>query len=298
MGKHISALSKNGEVIAYVADSTDIVYRAEQIHQTSATTTAALGRLLTAASLMSSQLKGEKDSITLSLKGNGPAGTLIAVSDSKGNVRGCMDNPIVEIPRSEHGKLDVAGAVGKEGYLYVMKDLGLKEPYIGQTPIVSGEIAEDITHYYAASEQTPTVCALGVLVNTDLTVLSAGGFLVQLMPGASEQSIETLEKNVQKIPSVTQMLSEGKTAQDIAMILLDGLDPEILQVKDVEYRCDCTQSRVEKALLTLGREELLTMADEDPVTEVKCHFCPKIFHFTPDELRLLVSGADKTDGDI
>ena len=290
MGKHISALSKNGEVIAYVADTTDIVYRAEQIHQTSAAATAAIGRLLTAASLMASQLKADKDSITLRLKGNGPAGTLIAVSDSEGNVRGCIDNPIVELPLNEHGKLDVAGAVGKDGYLFVMKDLGMKEPYIGQTPIISGEIAEDVTHYYAASEQTPTVCALGVLVNTDLTVLSAGGFLVQLMPGASEQSIETLEKNIQNIPSVTQMLSDGKTAQEIAMILLEGLDPEILQTKDIEYRCDCNSDRVEKALLTLGREELLAMADEDPVTEVKCHFCPKVYNFHPDELRLLVSG--------
>ena len=288
MGKHISALSKNGEVVAYVADTTDIVYRAEQIHKTSATVTAALGRLLTAASLMSSQLKGEKNSITLRLKGNGPCGTLLAVSDSGGNVRGCVDNPIVEIPLNERGKLDVAGAVGKEGYLFVMKDLGLKEPYIGQTPIVSGEVAEDITYYYATSEQIPTVCALGVLVNTDLTVLNAGGFLVQLMPGADEQSIEILEKNIRDMPSITQILSGGKTAQEIAMVLLEGLEPGILQTKEVEYRCDCTQGRVEKALLTLGSAELLAMADEDPATEVKCHFCPKVFHFCPDYLRLLV----------
>ncbi len=287
MGKYIRALAKVDDVVCYAVDTTDIVARAEQIHVTSATATAALGRLLTAACLMGSQMKGEKDSLTLRLNGKGPAGSLIAVSDSQGNVRGYVENPVVEIPLNQYGKLDVAGAVGKDGSLYVMRDLGFGEPYIGQTPIVSGEIAEDITHYYAASEQIPTVCALGVLVNPELTVKSAGGILVQLLPGAGEETIAKLEENINALPPVTQMLSEGKTPEDMANLVLAGFEPEIVERRTVSYLCNCTRERVEKALLSLGREELENMAAEQPVTEVDCHFCPKKYRFSPEEIRKL-----------
>lgn len=287
MGKSISALAKDGSVVCYAIDSTDIVYRAEQIHKTSATVTAALGRLLTAASLMGSLLKGEEDSLTLRLKGDGPVDTVIAVSDSSGNVRGYVGNPIVEIPLNQYGKLDVAGAVGKTGSLFVMRDFGTGEPYIGQTQIVSGEIAEDITHYYAASEQTPTVCALGVLVDTDLTVISAGGFLVQLLPGAPDETIDQLEKTLDTIPPVTKLLAAGHTPEQIACMVLDGFEPQIINSFDAQYICNCSRHRVVRALLSLGKAELLQMAEEQPVTEADCHFCNKKYRFNKNELREL-----------
>jgi len=287
MGSYVHAISADGNVMCQAVDSTDIVAQAERIHVTSATVTAALGRLLTAASLMGSQLKGEEDSLTLRINADGPIGALIAVSDSSGNVRGYVENPVVEIPLNQYGKLDVAGAVGRQGNLFVMRDLGMREPYIGQTPIVSGEIAEDITHYYAASEQTPTVCALGVLVNTDLTVISAGGFLLQLLPGAPEEIIEQVEAAVNGMPPVTKMLAEGSTPQDIVRKALDGFSPAILEERRVAYQCNCSRERVERALISIGREELCKMAGEQPVTEVDCHFCIKKYRFSPIELRAL-----------
>lgn len=287
MGKIISAIAADGSAVCWAIDSTDIVYRAEQLHRTSATVTAALGRLLTAASLMGSQLKGGSDSLTLRLKGDGPAGSVIAVSDSDGNVRGYAENPVVEIPPNQYGKLDVAGAVGKTGSLYVMKDVGAAEPYIGHTPIVSGEIAEDITNYYALSEQIPTVCALGVLVNTDLTVIASGGFIVQLLPGAPDETIDRLESTIKSLPPITRLLSEGETPEQVAFRVLDGFEPDIVGEFPVEYCCGCTRERVERALVSLGREELDKMAGEEPVTEVDCHFCNKKYRFNPAELRKL-----------
>jgi len=302
MDNYISAMTKPGDVICYVIDSTGIAARAERIHRTSGAVTAALGRLLTAASLMGGRLKGEKDSLTIQLKGNGPAGSFLAAAEPSGNVRGYVQNPVVELPLNRHGKLDVAGVVGKEGYLHIVRDFGYGEPYIGNTPIISGEIAEDITHYYATSEQIPTVCALGVLVNTDLTVLKAGGFLVQLLPGAKEGVIGRLENNVNAMPPITQILGEGKSPDYIAGMLLDGFEYDILERRTAQYRCDCSRERVERALITLGTGDLADMAEEQPVTKVECHFCPKIYRFSPDEIRSLVSrgqdgskiGASKT----
>jgi molecular chaperone Hsp33 len=288
MGVIVTAITKDGGAFCHAIDSTDICNRAESIHRTSATVTAALGRLLTASSLMGAMLKEEKASLTLRLQGDGPAGSIIAVSDSHGNVRGYVQNPVVEIPLNDKGKLDVAGAVGKNGNLFVMKDFGYGEPYIGQIPIVSGEIAEDITHYYAVSEQIPTVCALGVLVAPDLKVMAAGGFIAQLLPGAGDDVIDALESNVMGLPAITAMLRDGLTAQDIAQRVLAGMEPEILDSTKVEYRCNCTRERVERALITLGREELEAMAAEKPVTEVDCHFCNKKYRFRPAELRALI----------
>ncbi len=294
MGKLVRAISEDGSAVAIAIDSTDIVSRIERIHRTSAVVTAALGRLTTAASMMGTQLKGEKDSLTLRMNGGGEAGTLIAVADSRGNVKSYVGNPVVELPLNQYGKLDVSGAVGKDGYLQVVKDLGLKEPYVGQVPIQSGEIAEDITRYFAVSEQVPTVCSLGVLVNPDLTVRAAGGFLVQLLPFADEGCIETLEKNVNGFAPISQLIDEGKTPEQIAMALLEGLNPNVLDETETAYICDCSRERVEKALISLGREELSTMIEEDGKAEVGCHFCNKKYRFNREELEeLLQKAVDK-----
>ena len=291
MGKIVRTISADGSVMACAIDTTDVVSKIEQIHQTSAVVTAALGRLTTAAAIMGCMLKGENESVTLRMKGNGPAGSLIAVSNSHCEVKAYVENPIVELPLNAHGKLDVAGAVGTDGFLSVIKDLGLKEPYIGQTPIVSGEIAEDITQYYAVSEQTPTVCGLGVLVNPDLTVCSAGGHLVQLLPFADENCIHVLEENIEKLPAVSTMFKNGMTPEEICMQLLEGLEPNLLDEQQAVYRCDCSKTRVEKALISLGKQELADMRDELPETEVKCHFCNKAYHFSRADLTELLKQA-------
>ena len=293
MARLTRALSADGSVMAMAIDSTDIAGRIEQIHKTSAVVTAATGRLVTAASMMGCLLKGENDTLTLRLSGGGPVGSIIAVADSNGNVKAYPANPVVELPLNNKGKLDVAGAVGTDGYLSVIRDLGLKEPYIGQTPIVSGEIAEDITNYYAVSEQVPTVCALGVLVNPDLTVKAAGGFLVQLLPFADEKAIETIEQNINGIKPVSTMIDEGMTPPDICKLLLSGLQPEILEERMPVYRCDCSKERVERALLSMGREQLNELIKEDHGTEVCCHFCEKKYRYTEDELKRLLDSASQ-----
>ena len=287
MGKIVRCISKDGSVFAVAVDATDLAARAEQIHKTSAVVTAALGRLLSAASMMGYLLKGEEDSVTLRVKGDGPAGAVIAAADSSGNVRGYVGNPVVELPLNEKGKLDVGGAVGKNGALYVMKDLGLKEPYIGSVPLLSGELAEEVTSYYAVSEQVPTVCSLGVLVNPDLTVRAAGGFLVQLLPFAPEEAVEKVEKAVAAIPPVTKLLDGGASPEDICRRALDGFEVELLEEAPVEYRCDCSREKVLRALVSLGKEELEEMAAE-PETEVTCHFCDAAYRFSEDELRALL----------
>ncbi len=287
MGKLIRCITSNGQVMATAVDTTDIVARAEGIHSSSAVVTAALGRLLTAASMMGNMLKGKDNSITLRVAGDGPAGSLIAVSDFNGDVRGYVTNPIVELPLNEKGKLDVGGAVGKNGSLYVIKDLGLREPYNGSVPLVSGEIAEDITAYYALSEQTPTVCALGVLVNPDLTVNVAGGYIIQLLPAAEDATIDKLEDGIRDIQSVTQMLSLGMTPEDILRRALKNFEVEVLYSQDIEYKCNCSRDRVEQALISMGRAELTDMAREMENAEIKCHFCDKIYNFSRSELEKL-----------
>lgn len=293
MARLTRALSADGSVMAMAIDSTDMVERIEQIHETSAVVTAATGRLATAASMMGCLLKGEGDTLTLRLNGGGPVGSIIAVADSKGNVKAYPANPVVELPLNQKGKLDVAGAVGTDGYLSVIRDLGLKEPYVGQTPIVSGEIAEDITHYYAVSEQVPTVCALGVLVNPDLTVRAAGGFLVQLLPFAEEKAIGIIEQNINGIQPVSAMIDGGMTPPDICKLLLSGLEPEILEERMPAYRCDCSKQRVERALLSMGRAQLEELINEDHGAEVSCHFCEKKYRYTEEELRQLLHNASK-----
>lgn len=287
MGKLVRTITSDGLVMATAVDTTDVVATAEQIHGTSAVATAALGRLLTAASMMGNMLKDEESSITLRVAGDGPLGSVVAVSDNMGNVRGYVTNHIVELPLNSKGKLDVGGAVGK-GNLFILKDLAMKEPYNGCIPLVSGEIAEYITSYYATSEQIPTVCALGVLVNPDLTVKSAGGFIIQLLPAAGDDTAELVEKGLVDLPSVTNMLSLGMTPLDMIKLALKEFEVEELYSEEVEYRCNCSEERVKSALVSLGNKELEDMSKEMPDIEVKCHFCDKVYKFSPDEIRKMI----------
>ncbi len=288
MGKTVRVITCDGSVLGIGLDSTDIVARAEKYHKTSAVITAALGRTLTAASMMGVMLKGADDTVTVRINGDGPVGAIIAVSDFSGNVRGYAVNPRVEIPLKENGKLDVSGAVGTGGFLYVIKDIGLKEPYSGAVPLVSGEIAEDITAYYATSEQTPTVCALGVLVNPDLSVKKAGGFMLQLLPGADNAVIDKLEENIKKLRPVTTMLESGMSITDILFKALEGIEAEVLDETESTYKCNCSKARTKKVLSTISKEELSSMANEMETIDVSCHFCNKTYNFTSDDIRKLI----------
>ena len=233
---------------------------------------------------MGTMMKGDKDALSIVFNGDGSLGNITVTAKSDGSVKGYVGNPIVEIPLNKQGKLDVSGAVGSEGFLYVIKDMGMKEPYIGQVPIISGEVAEDITNYYATSEQVPTVCGLGVLVNPDLTVSAAGGYLLQLLPGATDAEITRLEQNIAAMPSVTELLREGKTPEDMMNLALAGFNPNVLDEREVQYKCDCSAERTEEMLLSLGRKELEKLRDEDPDCEVVCHFCHTKYHFDLNQL--------------
>ncbi len=292
MGKLARCISLDGTIIAMAVDSTDMVNRAQEIHETSALCSAALGRLMTAASLMGSSLKGKDDSVTLRLNGGGPIGSVIAVSDSEGNVRGYVTEPVVELPLNKKGKLDVAGAVGTDGFLTVIKDLGMKEPYVGQSPIITGEIAEDVTAYYSTSEQTPTVCALGVLVNPELTVRAAGGLIIQLLPTALDDTIDKVEKCIETLEPISTLIDRGMTPEEICRHALHLFELDILDTAEPEYKCYCSRSRVEGALISTGIEELEDMA-KDEKTEVSCQFCDKKYVFTPDDIRALIRKARK-----
>ena len=285
MAELIRGLSENGGIVFCGINSTDIVCKAERLHKTSATCSAALGRLLTGAALMGSMLKDDRDRITLRVNGGGPAGLLIACTDGTGNVKGCIDHPLVEMPPRADGHLDVGGAVGRDGVLTVIRDNKLqKEPTVGQVPLVSGEIAEDLTAYYAYSEQIPTVCALGVLVDPDLSIHCAGGYLVQLLPGATDAEITRLEANIAATPSVTEMLQTGATPRDMMEKALAGFAPSVLETRQVSYRCDCSEERTREMLLSLGRRELEKLRDEDPRCEVVCHFCHSKYEFDLNRL--------------
>ncbi len=291
MGKIVRYITEDGSAFVIAMDSTDIVSEMENIHKTSATVTAALGRIITAASMMGDMLKSKDDSITIRMNGGGPCGDLIAVADDMGNARAYVQNPIVEIPLKHNGKLDVSGAVGTDGQLYVIKDIGMKEPYIGQTPIISGEIAEDITNYFATSEQTPSVCALGVLVNPDLSVKKAGGFIIQLLPGCPDEMIDKIEASIADLPAVTTMLDNGYTPDDIVKRALNGINIDKLDESECSYKCNCSRERVENALISTGLEALTEMAESDEDTKVECHFCNKKYTFSTDDIRNLIKIA-------
>lgn len=292
MDKLVRCISIDGSLVIMAVDSTEMVEKSQQIHKTSAVTSAALGRLLTASCLMGSMLKGEKESVTLRINGGGPAGTVMAVSDSNGNARGYVQNPVVEIPLNAKGKLDVAGAVGTDGSLTVIKDLNLKEPYVGQIPLVSGEIAEDITSYYAVSEQVPSVCALGVLVNPDLSIKAAGGFIIQLLPTATDDTIDAVERSIKDIPPVTTMLCDGLSPEDICKRVLGEFELDVLDTSNPVYKCNCSRERVEAALISTGAQSLEELSKEEN-TEVCCQFCDKKYNFSGDDIKRLLKSAKK-----
>ena len=289
-------ITHDGSAVLNVLDSTEIVRQMERYHHTSATASAALGRVLTAASMMGYGLKSRDDTMTLMIRGDGPVGSITAVSDGSGNVRGYCDNPLADLPEKSPGKLDVGGLVGA-GTLYVVQDMGLETPYVGQIELVSGEIAEDITAYFAYSEQLPTVCSLGVLVDTDLSIINAGGFLLHLLPGAEESCISAIEENIKDLPGFTELLSSGMTPQDIADKVLAGLEPDFLDSAEVSYRCSCSRERMERVLISLGAEELTRLADEQEETEIVCHFCGTKYRFPRDEIRALCTSASERDTD-
>ncbi|HPD00165.1 MAG TPA: Hsp33 family molecular chaperone HslO [Acetivibrio sp.] len=283
----VRATAGNGTIRAIAAVTTNMVKESQNTHGLSPLATAALGRTMTAAAIMSTMLKGEGDTITVQIKGDGPIGGIVVVSDSQANVKGYVHHPLVYLPLNSQGKFDVAGAVGK-GYLNVIKDMGLKEPYIGYVDLVSGEIAEDITYYYAFSEQIPTVTSLGVLTNASEIVASAGGFILQLMPGADEETIAFIENKVNSIPSVTGLLSEGKLPEDILNILLSEKDLKIIDKKPCRYMCNCSRDRMERSIISLGKKEILDIVNTDHGAELQCHFCNKKYRFSEEDLLSLI----------
>ena len=289
----VRAMSADGFVKASVITSKEICERARQIHKPLPTATAALGRVLTACSMMGNTQKADDGSLTLQIKGGGPLGTLLATSDSTGNVRGYVQHPQVALMEKYRGKLDVGAAVGTDGMLTVIRDLNLKEPYVGSVELVSGEIAEDVTAYFAQSEQTPTACALGVLVDTDQSVRTAGGYLIQLLPGAPDDVIDRVERGVQSAGAVTGLLDEGLDAEALLRRVLPYFELEILETTPVEYRCYCTRERVESTLLSLGRDELTAMADSGESAHVECQFCDADYTFSPAEIRELLTSLKK-----
>lgn len=280
----VRAITKDGFLKATAICSTGIAERARQIHRTTPTATAALGRVLTAASMMGNMQKVENGTLTLQIKGGGPLGTLLAVSDAEGNVRGYVQNPGITLLEKYAGKLDVGAAVGTDGMLTVIRDLQMKEPYVGSVALVSGEIGDDVTAYFAQSEQTPTACALGVLVGRDQTVSVAGGYLIQLLPDAPDALIDRLEAGIRAAGAVTPMLSEGLTPEAMLRRVLDGFELEFLENTPVSYRCDCSRERVTSTLIAIGRKDLEEIVAEGKPINLECQFCDQVYTFTPEEI--------------
>ncbi len=295
MDEIVRAVTEDGLIKISAISGRGLVEQARQYHGLTSLASAALGRTLCIASMLGDLLKEEDATITVRINGGGPIGSVIAVSDHTGNVRGYVQNPLVDLPLRADNKLDVGGAVGTNGMLTVSRDLGLKEPYIGSTALVSGEIAEDFTKFLVESEQIGAACGLGVLVDTDMSIKCAGGFLVALLPGAPESLIAQVEENIARMGAVTGVLETG-TADDLITGVLEGLSPRILDRSPVEYRCYCSRGRVATALESVGSEALNEMAESGEDTEVSCHFCDKIYHFSPDEIRNLSSETDQKNG--
>ena len=287
MGQLIRIITTDGAILASSVNSTDIVSEIEKIHKTSAVITAGLGRLATGAVLISSMMKEEGNSVTLRIAGGGPAGALLAVADKDCRVKAYPQNPVVELPLNAKGKLDVGKAVGTDGLLSVIRDTGRGEPHTGYCNIVSGEIGDDITSYFASSEQIPTVCALGVLVNPNLTCKAAGGIFIQLLPGADDATIDKLEKNLSEMRSISSMVDMGLTPMEMLKEALKGFELEVIDDTEAKYQCDCSQQRVEKALISLGAEEMDKMIEEEEEIAVQCHFCNKSYTFSKERLILL-----------
>ena len=284
----VRGMTMDGFVKVVAIRSTEIVRRGAQVHGTSPNATAAFGRALTAASMMGNMQKVENGSMTLQIKGGGPIGTIVCVSDPTGNVRGYVYEPNVPFVEKYAGKLDVGATVGTEGTITVVRDLQMKEPYVGSVPLVSGEIGDDVTAYFAQSEQTPTACALGVLIDRDCSVKVAGGYLIQLLPGAPEETIDAVENGIRKAGAVTPMLEQGMTPEDILGQVLGDLGVVFMETTPVEYKCYCSRERVVDALISLGKKELSEIAEEGKAFPVECQFCDEIYTFTPDEIQKLI----------
>ena len=280
----VRGMSMDGFVKVVAIRSTELVKRGAQIQGTTPNATAAFGRALTAASMMGNMQKVENGSMTLQVRGGGPIGTITVVSDPEGNVRGCVTEPRVPLVEKYPGKLDVGATVGTEGTITVIRDLQMKEPYVGSTQLVSGEIADDVTAYFAQSEQTPTACALGVLVDTDCSVKVAGGYLVQLLPGAPDETIDALERGIQRAGAVTPMLEQGMTPEDILGQVCGELGVVFMETTEVSYKCYCSRERVEAALISLGRKELEEIREEGKTFPVECQFCDTVYEFTPADI--------------
>ena len=291
MDQLIRVIAKDAPVKAMAISARDTVERARAIHDCWPVASAALGRLLMAASMMGAAMKNENGAVTLRLKGGGPLGSLTAVSDSRGNVRGYVQNPAVDVPRKAKGKLDVGAAVGMDGDLTVIRDLGLKEPYVGSVQLVGGEIAEDIAAYFVESEQIPTACALGVLIAPDQTVRAAGGYLIQLLPGADDAVISAVERGVAKLGAVSARLDGGMDPLGLLREVLGEFDLEVLETAPIEYRCYCTEDRVSRALISMGRDELTSLIEEQGGAELTCQFCDKVYRYSAGDLRRLRDSA-------
>ena len=288
----VRATAAGAQIRAFAATTQNLVEQAREAHGTSPVATAALGRLLSAGAMMGTMLKGEKDLLTLQIKGDGPIHGITVTADSSARVKGYVDYPKVMLPPNGLGKLDVGGAVGN-GILTVIRDLGLKEPYVGQTVLQTGEIAEDLTYYFAASEQIPSTVGLGVLMEKDNTVKRAGGFILQLMPFAEDEVIEKLEENLKKMPSVTSILDEGKTPEELLAVVLEGIELEITDTVPTEFYCNCDKKRIEKAIISIGEKDIKEMIEEGKEIEVKCHFCNSAYTFSVEELKELLKKAKR-----
>ncbi len=293
MDQLVRAITSDGMVQAVAVSTRDLTERARQIHTTLPVATAALGRALAAASMMGNALKDQNGSVTLQIKGNGPLGTVLAVSDHLGNVRGYVQQPHVDLPLRSDGKLDVGGAVGHTGTLTVIKDLGLKEPYVGSVELLGGEIAEDLASYFVESEQIPTACALGVLVDRDQSVKAAGGYIIQLLPGATEDIISRVEGGVLAAGPVTALLAENDDPKALLERVLSDFTVEILETSPIEYRCYCSRDRVERALISLGKDELRSLLEEQGGCELTCQFCDRIHRFSGKELENLLQKIEE-----
>ena len=291
MDEIVRMITGDGSVKAIAITGKDLVERARQIHKLAPLATAALGRSLMGCSMIGATLKEEKGSVTLRIKGGGPLGSIIAVSDSQGNVRGYLQNGQVELPLKGPGKLDVGAGVGTDGFLTLIKDIGLKEPYVGSVPLVSGEIAEDLTAYFATSEQIPTACGLGVLVDTDQSVLCAGGYMLQLLPGADGGRLDRPGEGGRRLGAGTRGLRPGADGARVVDRLLEGMEPELLERTSVSYKCYCDRDRVSQAVISLGKEELRDMIDKEGSADLTCQFCDKVYHFSKEELEELLASA-------
>ena len=291
MDQLVRVIAKDAPIKATALSATELVERARAIHDTWPVATAALGRLLMGASMMGNMLKNEDGSVTLRIRGGGPLGSVTAVSDSQGNVRGYVANPAVDVPRKAHAKLDVGAAVGCDGELTVIKDIGMREPYVGSVQLVGGEIAEDIAAYFVESEQIPTACALGVLIAPDQTVQAAGGYLIQLLPGADDAVISAVERGIAKVGAVSAKLDQGISPLDLLHEVLGEFELEVLETTPVEYRCQCYRERVSRALISMGKDELESLIAEQGSAELTCQFCDKVYHFTEDDLKQLLLEA-------